>query len=685
MSKKTSIVEDLKYIRITSDIKKIYQQLGEEKAIEYVNNLSEDQIKMILEKERVPGAGEAAGGIGAFFRRLLGVNQPNYTPRPLEGEILSPPKPGEASTQMKDVTPPKTGALTAVDQVSDVPSFAKKNNSALKTAAGVAAGTGAVYGANELMKDKTPADTTSDFQMGNPAGDFNPGQKDSVPTAVEPAPKEEPAPKAEPKKEFEFTDAEKQGKVSKERMKQWASHVGIEDPDVTWEKYGRNLMNDAKKQGGSLSMKNTPAPTETQKKGQAAVKKAYGLGESLLDAFNKVVGSKHPNLFQEAAKGSEPKNEKEKKLAALAEPKDKITHKDVLVGRGVVKEDEQLDEAGKEKLEIYRDMAGDNASEIGDDIHYMRNAKTGYGSKEQIAKARTKLKKREAGMKLASKKIAGKGVKVPATESYEFEDEQLEEGKKKYSDAKPKMYSDTMKAATKFKDSDVSKMIRDEKARKASMKEDTNLFSAEELAFFEAIAPTPEDHAPQGGIKKKADGSKSGTLSDEYVMDKSVVGKGTITYKDPKTGKIKDYISPVTLNNPHMQASQDEFKVPNPIPVPKPRPKNLGEAKNSEDNEPIATGANKLHMNVKKAADYNTPNVKHTFENGEQVTLTRGMAGDFLARHSSAKTANDKDAILKHANKSLEAFKAVARGAKVPSEKETSAKPKVSLGSMKGK
>jgi len=35
-----------------------------------------------------------------------------------------------------------------------------------------------------------------------------------------------------------------------------------------------------------------------------------------------------------------PKTEKEKKLAALAHPKDKITHKDVLVGRGVVKEED---------------------------------------------------------------------------------------------------------------------------------------------------------------------------------------------------------------------------------------------------------------------------------------------------------------------------------------------------------
>ena len=48
-----------------------------------------------------------------------------------------------------------------------------------------------------------------------------------------------------------------------------------------------------------------------------------------------------------------PKTDKEKKLAALATPKDKITHKDVLVGRGVVKEDEdddfeQIDERADE-------------------------------------------------------------------------------------------------------------------------------------------------------------------------------------------------------------------------------------------------------------------------------------------------------------------------------------------------
>lgn len=45
-------------------------------------------------------------------------------------------------------------------------------------------------------------------------------------------------------------------------------------------------------------------------------------------------------IMAEASKGSKPEGEKEEKLAALAHPKNKITHKDVLVGRGVLKKEE---------------------------------------------------------------------------------------------------------------------------------------------------------------------------------------------------------------------------------------------------------------------------------------------------------------------------------------------------------
>jgi hypothetical protein len=55
------------------------------------------------------------------------------------------------------------------------------------------------------------------------------------------------------------------------------------------------------------------------------------LSKSLLDDVRKVMEAKTHTV---------PKTDKEKKLAALAEPKDKITHADVLKGRGVVREAE---------------------------------------------------------------------------------------------------------------------------------------------------------------------------------------------------------------------------------------------------------------------------------------------------------------------------------------------------------
>jgi hypothetical protein len=116
---------------------------------------------------------------------------------------------------------------------------------------------------------------------------------------------------------------------------------------------------------------------------------------------------------EETKSETEPKTEKEKKLAALASPKDKITHKDVLVGRGVVKEEEveDLEEVSKDTLQ-----------------RYMHSAKS-----ERMDP--TKGGQRKAGMDLALKKsIGSKDVKVKAAgmskkemgEEVEFSAEEIE-------------------------------------------------------------------------------------------------------------------------------------------------------------------------------------------------------------------------------------------------------------------
>jgi hypothetical protein len=101
----------------------------------------------------------------------------------------------------------------------------------------------------------------------------------------------------------------------------------------------------------------------------------FGLSSSLINATKSIMEKKHAkeaktdvdldpetndklddengdddddDVKKESKKHTSPKSHKEKKLAALAHPKDKITHKDVLVGRGVLKKEEtEIEEAIK--------------------------------------------------------------------------------------------------------------------------------------------------------------------------------------------------------------------------------------------------------------------------------------------------------------------------------------------------
>jgi hypothetical protein len=74
----------------------------------------------------------------------------------------------------------------------------------------------------------------------------------------------------------------------------------------------------------------------------------FGSSDSLIAAVRSIMEKEH----------TVPKTAKEKSLAALAAPKDKITHKDVLVGRGVLKKENSGERMGtivatrKEKVEV---------------------------------------------------------------------------------------------------------------------------------------------------------------------------------------------------------------------------------------------------------------------------------------------------------------------------------------------
>jgi len=103
--------------------------------------------------------------------------------------------------------------------------------------------------------------------------------------------------------------------------------------------------------------------------------------------------------MKEGAEGTTPKTEKEKKLAAMRPPVDKITHGDVLHGRGVRKEAwEDMMKAVQKRREEQGTGKFDK-KETGTGTAYTRKASTfdDGGKDADMKKADKKMKKEEAG------------------------------------------------------------------------------------------------------------------------------------------------------------------------------------------------------------------------------------------------------------------------------------------------
>lgn len=167
-------------------------------------------------------------------------------------------------------------------------------------------------------------------------------------------------------------------------MKKYAGQVAEED-----------IGTEARVKIKNVARPGDPSPTSDKstltKQGEIKVKKVdeeiadsisrkYRLSDSLINAARAIVENKSQvdmepetddvvnddddDTQSESKTHTKPKTSKEKKLAALAEPKDKITHKDVLVGRGVVRKEEveQIDELKKSTLASYINKASDDAT-----------------------------------------------------------------------------------------------------------------------------------------------------------------------------------------------------------------------------------------------------------------------------------------------------------------------------------
>jgi hypothetical protein len=117
-----------------------------------------------------------------------------------------------------------------------------------------------------------------------------------------------------------------------------------------------------------------------------------------------------------------PKTEKEKKLAALASPKDKITHKDVLVGRGVVKEEVELSAEEIERIEaIAAQLDEAKPTIVSSPIRGANQDQSGFGTKGSTADY-TISDSKKMKEELSSKEKMKRGM-------YNKEEVELEEGR----------------------------------------------------------------------------------------------------------------------------------------------------------------------------------------------------------------------------------------------------------------
>lgn len=158
--------------------------------------------------------------------------------------------------------------------------------------------------------------------------------------------------------------------------------------------------------------------------------------------------------------------------------------------------------------------------------------------KQNVAKQKAKDTNRDKMMNKVSEGAVGVQV-LPNLDH-------IEEGKS--SMAKPKFYSDTMKKATKFSDTNIAKMMRDEKARKAAENKDMKGKKVDEdYAPLEKgeVHKHPDDApSPKPSAKKKQGADKPVALKDpaKYTM------KEALEYYDSLSDEDRAFFETMTLD-----------------------------------------------------------------------------------------------------------------------------------------
>jgi hypothetical protein len=392
--------------------------------------------------------------------------------------------------------------------------------------------------------------------------------------------------------------------------------------------------------------------------------KNFGLSSSLIAAARQIVekkqedngdarkmeGGKTPvilnpetddkiNENEPKKKHTMPKTAKDKKLAALAHPKDKITHKDVLVGRGVVKEEEveEITETDHREFgakgKMHPDMA--KGMKVGRNVDFYAR-----GSGDKTYGEVTKNDGKSVHLN-----VKGKTHKFSVSSNLGEEIEEVEEKTLYGTPSEYKRQLDMIAKKEKSLPSGISperkalaiKKQKIQKLHKSSMgmKEDVEL-SAEELERIEAIAAQLDEAKPTivSSPIRGANQDQSGHGTKSNVADYTISDSAKYSNTNGKLTTKKMHKEEVELEEGRGRPRK------NPLPP----------GKEAEGDDTHKHPMQQLEK-ISHAIEGNEPHFEH--KDGSKSKVGKHLAKHIVAIHNSMRTSQEKDNFAQkvHANR----------------------------------
>jgi hypothetical protein len=367
-----------------------------------------------------------------------------------------------------------------------------------------------------------------------------------------------------------------------------------------------------------------------------------------------------------------PKTDKEKKLAALAHPKDKITHKDVLVGRGVLaKEELDLESLTEEELEEVLKKSQPAGDWIKDFVHSDDPKFAGKSKKKRMQMALAAYYAKQRNEEVEIKEAAKKPGSVPVvTKKIDFE--------------KVKQVRDARKAAKQARHQDTSHLPSGWTTTWNRNEETDMELSDEELERLNEIAAQLDEKITPSELRAQLKAKAASKKTNDSEAKSTTVNESTKTHhqsmalyhermssasdisdsqkemhkkaaQQHKKASVKPKGHSALANNMTISLLSEEVELdeakrgrPRKNPVPDQKP---GE---DEEHEHIIMQLRKV------VSTHGALPVKHL--DGKSTKLTPQLAQHALNKHNAMKTAAEKQDFEQKLHKSHDSMRSALGG-----------------------